>query len=165
MLKMIVATDEKGGIGVDGKLPWDCPEDLAFFRDKTLGKSVIMGRTTFESLPSKKGLPRRKNYVLTSDPDYGKDIEGVYFYTDIAKLIYDVVSKGEDAFVMGGASIYEQFLPFTLIVYKTVIKGEYMCDTFFPKNNMLEGEDFQESGIDFISDRAYVATYTRIYYV
>ena len=134
--KIIVAVDEKGGIGKDNKIPWNYPEDLQYFSEITKGNgknSVIMGRKTWDSLPKKyKPLPHRNNIVL-SKVGYSKkncDTE-IDFY--------------DENWVIGGSQIYNLFLPEVSHIYLTKIPGDYNCDTFFDisylkKNFILEKE-------------------------
>src|SRR5665647_865800 len=107
MISIIVAVSEDWGIGKDNELLWHIAEDLKRFKKLTLGNAVIMGKKTWESLP-KRPLPGRKNIVLTDDPE--EVIEG----SITAYSIDDALSKcetGEEIFIIGGGSIYSQFMP------------------------------------------------------
>ena len=98
----IAAVCENGGIGKDGALLFHIREDLRRFRQLTLGKTVVMGRRTLESLPGGRGLPDRRNLVLTRDLD---------FTAPGAEVIHDLAEVPEDAVVIGGESVYRQLLP------------------------------------------------------
>ena len=162
-IKMIIATDCNFGIGKDNKLPWDCHEDLQYFKEKTLNGCVVMGRKTYESLPFENGLPKRSNYVVTS--------QGLADTTDF-ELIFNknscmVMMCGieringwislptwdDDVWVIGGASIYKQLLPHVEEIHHTTINGEYDCDKFFDMS-FLEDWVLHESFS--LSDRAVV---------
>jgi dihydrofolate reductase len=112
-MNAIAAITDSGGIGFKGGLPWPRnSEDLKYFRDKTMGKTVFMGKRTFESLGSKP-LPGRINLVTPEKPT-------------------------PDAWIIGGASVYRQWLPHCERVYLTRVSGEYECDTFFPMDLLME---------------------------
>jgi dihydrofolate reductase len=132
-MKLIVAIDEKGGIGKDGILPWNLKEDMSFFKEMTSGGIVIMGRSCFESIPEKfRPLPNRLNVVLTrfNNTQY----PGCLVYNSIYDVLNDdyLMSKG-NTWVIGGAQIYESFINIVDELYVTHVKGSFDCDTFFPK--------------------------------
>lgn len=119
MIEMIVAMGTNNCIGINNSLPWHEPLDLAWFKKHTLGKTIVMGRNTYESIG--KPLPNRRNIVLTSKP-----IEGVECLTGIDELL------NQDIMVIGGASVYEVFLPYTDKLYLTRMNASPEGDTFFP---------------------------------
>lgn len=125
-LSLIVAHDEKRAIGKDGKIPWYIPDDLQFFKTITMGKTVVMGRKTFESIG--KPLPNRTNIVLSSKPDrVHRDViqvQNTSFVTDYART--------NDVFIIGGGEIYSQFVNLCKILYVTEVKQDIGGDTFFP---------------------------------
>ena len=127
-MKTLIAAVGKGGvIGGNGALLWNIPEDLARFKELTMGKNVVMGRKTWESLP-KHPLSNRKNVVITRDLLYNAD--GATVVHDI-KSAFDVVEG--DAFVIGGAQIYEQAMPYVDGMYITQVHYSYpFADAFFP---------------------------------
>lgn len=100
----IVARSRDNTIGVGNKLPWNLPEDLKYFKEKTIGGTVIMGRKTFDSIG--KPLPIRHNIVVSRDKEL--EVEGVEVYTDINKLL-DFYGDCENVFIIGGAEIYKLF--------------------------------------------------------
>ena len=125
---IIAAIGRNNELGKNNKLIWNLPSDLKFFRDITNGKTIIMGRKTFESLP--KMLPNRHHIVLSSSNNFPKEVE---VYKDIKKLLENYKNYNDELFVIGGASIYELFIPFTNKLYLTDIDA--VCDdadAFFP---------------------------------
>lgn len=144
MISIIVAVSEDLGIGKDNELLWHLPEDLKRFKKLTVGKTVIMGKKTWESLP-KRPLPGRKNIVLT-------DIRGECFDGAVtAYSIEDSLSKcekGEDVFIIGGGSVYRQFMPVADRLYITHVHEKAPADIFFPKIDpkiwkVIEKEEFK----------------------
>ena len=125
-LTIIVATDRAGGIGIDNRLPWRLPEDLAHFKRTTTGHPIIMGRKTFESIG--RPLPGRRNIVVTRNPDWRH--EGVDRVLSLPEAIALVPDSA--AFVIGGADIYNQALPFCNRLVITAIDHVFDCDAFFP---------------------------------
>jgi dihydrofolate reductase len=129
MISIIVAVSEDLGIGKDNKLLWHLSEDLKRFKKLTFGNSVIMGKKTWESLP-KRPLPGRKNIVLTDIP--GESFDGAV----TAYSIEDAMSKCEkveDVFIIGGGSVYRQFMPVADRLYITHVHKKAPADIFFPE--------------------------------
>lgn len=121
MIKMILATDSNGAIGKGNKLPWHCTADMVHFINYTKGKSVVMGRKTWESIGSKP-LPNRTNYVLSKDLDYeAKDATVV---NDLDALISEYESNGGDLIIMGGGTVYDMALPKVEEIMLTVLQIE-----------------------------------------
>ena len=127
MIVLVVARDIFGTIGKDNKLPWHCKEDLQRFKRITMGKRIVMGRKTFESLP--KMLPGRKHIVLTRNEDFSH--EDIEVFHNIDDLLVTYQGK-EDLYIIGGAEIYRQFIDRFDVIEMTVINGDYDGDTFFP---------------------------------
>ena len=125
-LHLIVAHARNGAIGIDGKLPWYLPEDRKHFKRTTLGKPVIMGRKTWESLG--RPLPGRKNVVITRQADYVA--EGACVVPTIEAAL-EAVKDEPVAFILGGAQIYEQTLPLVKVAHVTVINADYDADAYF----------------------------------
>lgn len=128
MISLIVAVSEDWGIGKDNELLWHISEDLKRFKSLTIGKTVIMGKKTWESLP-RKPLQGRKNIVLTDIPN--ETIEGAV----TAYSIDDALSKcekDEELFVIGGGSIYRQFMPLADRLYITHVHLKAPADIYFP---------------------------------
>jgi dihydrofolate reductase len=120
---LILARAQNGTIGVDGKLPWHIPADLKRFKSLTMGKPMIMGRKTFESLPGL--LPGRRHIVLTRDRHWQADGAEVAHRVDDALAL---AGNGEVA-VIGGAEIYAPFLPFAHRIELTEVHADYPGDT------------------------------------
>lgn len=139
----IAAVSENGIIGNGTAMPWHIPEDLKFFRERTQGHAVLMGRKTFESLGSKP-LPGRLNIVITRQADF-KAPPGVWVVPSIEQAIQ--LAKGEtdkwgnEIFVVGGGEIYKQALPLTDRVYLTRVHREAEGVTPFP---VLAANEFKE---------------------
>ena len=131
-LSMILATTNEGLLGVGNKLPWNCKEDLGHFKKTTMGHTVVMGRNTWESLPFKKGLPGRKNIVISRTM---KETEGVTVYRSVEAFLTMLCTNTTDEtfFIIGGKEIYSQLNPYCLTVYHTVIPDELITPN-------LEGE-------------------------
>ena len=126
-LSIIAALSENGVIGLDNKLPWHIPADLAHFKRLTMGKPIIMGRRTWESLPGL--LPHRTHIVVTRDRDYVA--EGGFVVHSIAQAI-DFAGDAEEMMVVGGANLYAQILPLASRMYLTIVHDYCDGDTAFP---------------------------------
>ncbi len=127
MIAFIAAVARNGVIGKNQDLPWRIPEDWAYFKKMTMGKTMLMGRKTFESLG--KPLPGRKHLVITRQTDYPAP-PGVEVYQTIADAL--AAHPHEDIFVIGGGEIFREMLPLADTLYITHIDQDYDGDTFFP---------------------------------
>lgn len=129
MISIIVAVSEDLGIGRKNELLWRLPEDMKRFKELTTGNTVVMGKKTWESLP-KRPLKGRKNVVIT-------DIQDEVFEEAVAAYsIDDAVSKckgDKEVFIIGGGSIYRQFMPVADRLYITHVHGKAEADVFFPE--------------------------------
>jgi len=136
-MNCIVAVDKNWAIGYQNKLLVSIPEDMRFFRDKTTGKVVIMGKKTLESFPGGRPLQNRVNIVVTSKKDY--KLPDALVVNNIQEAL-EIAGKykSEDVFVIGGASIYEQMLPYCDVAYVTKIDYEYHADTYFPNLDKMD---------------------------
>jgi dihydrofolate reductase len=129
-IALIVAVAENGVIGRDGKLPWRIPEDMKWFRERTAGRPLIMGRKTWESFP-KRPLPGRTNIVITRDASY--TAEGAVVVTSLKAALDAAYGEDpEEIMVIGGAEIYRAALPLARRIYLTSVHGEIEGDTHFP---------------------------------
>lgn len=147
-LSMIVAAGLGNEIGKDNKLLWHLPNDLKRFKTITLNKTIIMGRNTYLSLPFRP-LPQRDNIVLTGKEDVGnRDFIGAKLYHNIDDVLDMVRQKTGEVFIVGGASVYEQFLPYTNLVYLTRVMNVFDADTYFP---ILPDDEWVRGGIHFNS--------------
>lgn len=125
MISFIWAMDQNRAIGRNNKLPWHLPGDLAYFKRTTMGHPVIMGRKTYESIG--KPLPGRENVVLTRDLDYQAAGCAVLHSPEETVERY----RDREAFVIGGAEIFRQLLPYADRLYITLIEHVFEADTFF----------------------------------
>ena len=122
-MNMIVAADKNWAIGKDNSLLVVIPADQKTFRNMTLGHPVVMGRKTFESLPGGLPLDLRKNIVLTTNPEFHP--KGVTVVHSLKELFEELGEEKDEAFVMGGQSIYEQLLPYCDVVLSLIHISEY----------------------------------------
>lgn len=162
MIKAIVAADDNWGIGRGNKLLAHIPEDMEFFKEKTMNNIVIMGRKTYESLP-KRPLPNRFNIVITSNIDKDNVLEikndnVIYVNMDALKSMLPYLSMLPfDIYVIGGGMIYKELLPYCEQLYITNIYKIYDdADTFFPNiDDMPEWEIVWASDIKEHNDINY----------
>ena len=125
-ITLVVARAQNGVIGRDGKLPWHIPEDLKRFKRLTMGTVMVMGRTTFESLPGL--LPGRRHIVLTRDPSWSEP--GVEVAHDVEEAIG--LAGGQSISVIGGAEIFAMFLPMADRIELTEVLADIEGDTLMP---------------------------------
>ncbi len=140
---LIVAMDEQGLIGKDNDLPWKISADLKYFRRTTMGKPIIMGRNTHESIG--RPLPGRQNIVISSQQNYRAEGCDVVHSIDAALAL---CSDVEQVMVMGGASLYQQILPLADTLYLTRVHASLDGDTWFPEWSeqdwqLISSEDHQ----------------------
>ncbi|HLQ71427.1 MAG TPA: dihydrofolate reductase [Bacillota bacterium] len=130
MISLLVAMDNNRVIGLNNDLPWHLPNDLKFFKQKTTNQTIIMGRKTYESIG--KPLPNRKNIVLTNKEahDFPGEIDIIRNIEMIMELSKQQPDK--ELFVIGGANVIKQVLPFADRMYITWIDDIFEGDTFFP---------------------------------
>jgi len=126
-LTLVVAMDAGRGIGIDNKLPWHLPEDLAHFKRVTLGQPIIMGRKTFDSIG--RALPGRRNIVVTRNPGWSH--AGV----EVAHSLREAIAMVGDnpGSIIGGAQIFEESMDLADRMIVTHIDRVYACDAFFPE--------------------------------
>ncbi|MDO4395946.1 MAG: dihydrofolate reductase [Clostridia bacterium] len=154
-MKLILAADKNWAIGNKGRLLCHLPGDLKFFKEKTTGKTVVMGRGTLESLPGKKPLPKRENIVISSNPDYV--VEGATVVHSHEELFEYLKGKESDeVMVMGGGRVYKDLLPYCDTCYITKIYESFDADTWFvnldemPEFEVAWESDLQEeNGIEY----------------
>lgn len=142
MLSIIVAYSKNKVIGKDGKMPWNIPDDLAHFKEMTLGNIVIMGRKTFESIGNV--LPDRTNIILSGNKHYKVDGAISTNSFEAAVAIAKKLAKQQDVekeiFIAGGSAIYKRSIDLADNIYVTLVKKYYDGDVFFP--------DFDENKFD-----------------
>lgn len=158
-IKMIMAVDKHWGIGYRNRLPWNIKEDLEFFKKTTKGGTVFMGRKTFESMKNKP-LPDRMNYVVTSKDMSEYDAENVKFLT--YKQIKETLDIRDclhyNIFIIGGKSMYEEFVDVADEIIVTNINGDYETDV---KIDPKIFKEFKMHKKEYLSDRANVIYYKR----
>jgi len=153
-MNAIVVVDENWAIGKDGGLLVHLPGDLRYYRQKTLGKNIIVGRKTLESFPGGKPLPERRNIVLTRDRLYSAEGCTVCHSTDEVVKLLDGADP-DDIFVAGGSEIYREFFDMCGVFYVTRINASFDADRYFPDLDSLgftvswESELQEEKGITY----------------
>lgn len=136
-VSIIVAASENNVIGINNMLPWKLPTDLKYFKTTTMGKPIIMGRKTFESLG--KALPGRPNIVITRQADFRA--EGVYVTNSLEEAVKKGMSfGGDELFITGGAQIFDEAWPLVSRIYLTRVYAVVHGDAFFPQIN---GNEFE----------------------
>ena len=153
-MKAIVVVDEKWNIGRDGGLLVHLSGDLKYFKQRTIGKTIVIGRKTLESFPGAKPLPGRPNLVLTRNPGYKPD--GVQIFNSKEQLMEHLGPDTEDVFICGGENIYRQFLEDCDTFYVTKIYDSFPADRSFPnldeRGDMeitWQSEEQEEKGIRY----------------
>ncbi|HWO76302.1 MAG TPA: dihydrofolate reductase [Bacillus sp. (in: firmicutes)] len=155
MISCLLAMDLNQGIGYENDLPWHLPEDLKYFKRVTMGHTIVMGRKTFDSIG--KALPGRRNVIMARDSAYVNPEGTEVIHSLDHLLLLNKEKPNEEFFVIGGADIFRQVIPFTDRLYITFIEAEYKADTYFPVINWEEwnlvsskpGEQQQEAGVEY----------------
>ena len=132
--------DANGVIGRDNELPWHLPADLQHFKKTTMGKPILMGRKTYESIG--RPLPGRTNIVITRDSRY--QAAGCVVVNSIDAAM-DAAGEQDEIMVIGGAEFYRQVLPYTDTIYLTRIHETFTGDTFFPELNDADWREVERS--------------------
>lgn len=140
-ISLIVARSRNKVIGKDNAMPWHLPVDLAWFRENTVGKPVIMGRKTYQSIG--RLLPKRPNIILSRTHF---EVEGAYAATDLAQAVAlaQKLATGDEIMIIGGGAIFQQALTLADTLYLTEIQADIDGDTFF---------DFDESQWDLTAEK------------
>jgi len=156
-LTVVVAIDRQRGIGIDNRLPWHLPEDLAHFKRLTSGHAIIMGRKTFDSIG--RPLPNRRSVVVTRNAAWAH--EGVEAVGSLEAAV--ALLRGQQAFIIGGAQIFGEAMALADCMVVTEIDGSFACDTFFPPldpavwlESARERHHSDKSGLDYA-----IVTYLR----
>lgn len=160
-LSIVVAVAQNYAIGKDNDLIWHISDDLKRFKALTSGHAVIMGRNTWDSLP-KRPLPKRRNIVMTHDTAFAP--EGAEVAHSIDQVL-QLVADEEESFIMGGAAIYRQFLPFVQRLYVTWVWRDFDADVYFPiiDRSVFQEVDCSERFLDEMSNLYFsYAEYRRI---
>lgn len=150
-MNLIVAVDQNWAIGKDGDQLVYLKEDLKRFRTLTSGHTVILGRKTLATFPGGRPLKNRRNLILSRNPQF--QAEGAEVFSSVEKLVQQADG---DAFVIGGASVYEQLLPYCDTAYITKIHAAFPADTYFPDLDkseeweiVQESESLEQGGIAY----------------
>lgn len=161
MLSIVVAKAKNNIIGKDNKMIWHLPADLKHFKELTTGHTIIMGRKTFESLG--RPLPNRKHIIFSQNPDLKLNYENVEVVHSLLQ-IQELIEGKEEAFVIGGAMIYNFLMPYVKKMYVTEIEKEFEGDAFFPRiDEKIWKETSREKGIQDDKNKLeyYFITYER----
>jgi len=158
MISIIVAVSDDWGIGLKNDLLWNLPEDLKRFRRLTTGNTIVMGKRTWESLP-KRPLPGRINVVITDNP--GETFEGAVTAYSIEDAIQKCSSEGE-VFIIGGGSIYRQFMPIADRLYITHVHKKTQADVYFPVIDPVVWKAVSTE--EFVSDSPDAIPYSYVIY-
>lgn len=155
-MRLIVAANADWGIGFEGRLLVRIPADLRRFRSMTLGKTVLMGRKTLETMPGAAPLPGRRNLIMTRSRDLTVPGAEVLHSVEEALRLAETVPE-DDFFVIGGADIYRTFLPYCTYAHVTRLDAPQRADAFFPALDAMpdwrearRSEPMEENGIPFV---------------
>ncbi len=132
-ISIITAMTQEGVIGLDQKLPWHIREELQYFKSMTLNKPIVMGLRTFESIGSRP-LPRRRNVILTRNKNFVCSFSDCTILHSIESVL-NLLKNENEIMIIGGASVYKQFLPLASRLYITIIHEVCKGDTYFPTIN------------------------------
>ena len=164
-MNLIYARAANGVIGKDNSMPWHLPEDLAHFKALTHGQPVIMGRKTWDSLPTRfRPLPGRTNIVITRKDDWEPEpaADSVMRAASLDAALQEAAHHGESVWVIGGAQIYAQAMPLAQRIEVTIIHQDFEGDAFAPT---LGAEWVQAARIDHTSSKGLAysfVTYARV---
>lgn len=157
----LVAVDKNWGIGKNNRLPWKIPGEQLFFKEKTMGGIIVMGRKTLESLPGGKPLPGRRNIVLSRNENFtAEEAETVFSPEQLLKLIHNEDPK--KVFLIGGAQIYRLLTPYCIGAFVTKVAGDYDVDTYHP--NLDRDSDWRIADISPTVVSSNGTAYTRYVY-
>ena len=151
-MNLIVAVDSNWAIGKENKLLVSIPQDMKFFRETTKGKVVAMGRKTLESFPGGQPLKNRTNIILTRNPNY--QVKGAIICHSVEEVLEELKKyNSEDVYIIGGDSIYKEFLPYCDVAHVTRTDHVYDADAWFPNLEedpawVLTGESEEKTYFD-----------------
>ena len=158
-ISIIVAVDEKRGIGKNNKIPWHIKEDLVRLAKMTRNRIVILGRRTYESMAgyydrSGRPMPAKEYIIVTSKNDFKSARNNTYAAQSIEYALKRAKkSGGEEVFIIGGSEIFNQAISRADKIYLTLVKGDFNCDTFFPDykkfNKVVYSEEGTSGELDF----------------
>lgn len=151
-LSIITAISKNRVIGINNRLPWSLPADLLRFKRITWGKSIVMGRNTFESI--RRPLPGRKNIILSRSKE---EYAGCFVYTSLQEAL-EANKNEKEIFIIGGENLYRQTINIADRLYLTIIHHQFEGDTYFPEWNHLDWEILEQE--DFVPDGKNPYSYT-----
>ena len=159
-LAMIAAVAENNAIGINNKMPWYLPGDLRYFKAITMGKPIIMGRKTFDSL--RKPLPGRTNIVITRDKSWQQDgVKVVYSLDEAIELAEDIalINGNDEIMVIGGEQIYRMALEKAERLYLTKVYQSFDGDAFFPELNDRQWQETSREDLQSEGEQALAYSY------
>ena len=151
-MNLIVNVDSNWAIGYRGKLLVSIPEDMKFFRSETTGKVVVLGRNTLDTFPGGQPLKNRTNIILTRNPNY--QVKGAIICHSVEEVLEELKKyNSEDVYIIGGDSIYKEFLPYCDVAHVTRTDHVYDADAWFPNLEedpawVLTGESEEKTYFD-----------------
>ena len=151
-MNLIVNVDSNWAIGYRGKLLVSIPEDMKFFRSETTGKVVVLGRKTLDTFPGGQPLKNRTNIILTRNPNY--QVKGAIKCHSVEEVLDELKKyNSEDVYIIGGDSIYKEFLPYCDVAHVTRTDHVYDADAWFPNLEedpawVLTGESEEKTYFD-----------------
>ena len=151
-MNLIVNVDSNWAIGYRGKLLVSIPEDMKFFRSETTGKVVVLGRKTLDTFPGGQPLKNRTNIILTRNPNY--QVKGAIICHSVEEVLEELKKySSEDVYIIGGDSIYKEFLPYCDVAHVTRTAHVYDADAWFPNLEedpawVLTGESEEKTYFD-----------------
>jgi len=143
-ISLIVAMASNRVIGLNNQMPWHLSADLKKFKSITMGKPIVMGRKTFESIG--RPLPGRTNIIISRNADYRQ--EGCVVANDLDSALTSACQLADEIFVIGGSALYDALLPRANRLYLTQINAAFEGDTFFPEINQDEWQELNREDID-----------------
>ena len=151
-MNLIVNVDSNWAIGYRGQLLVSIPEDMKFFRSETTGKVVVLGRKTLDTFPGGQPLKNRTNIILTRNPNY--QVKGAIICHSVEEVLEELKKyNSEDVYIIGGDSIYKEFLPYCDVAHVTRTDHVYDADAWFPNLEedpawVLTGESEEKTYFD-----------------
>ena len=151
-MNLIVNVDSNWAIGYRGKLLVSIPEDMKFFRSETTGKVVVLGRKTLDTFPGGQPLKNRTNIILTRNPNY--QVKGAIICHSVEEVLEELKKyNSEDVYIIGGDSIYKEFLSYCDVAHVTRTDHVYDADAWFPNLEedpawVLTGESEEKTYFD-----------------